>query len=146
MGKSCLIHNRRCLLFGLLLFLIVLESCSSFQKKKIYKSPSGYDLNHPIRVKLPLELDEISGVAFYNADTSILAINDEFGMLYKIPLNRQNNIQKWPFSKGADFEDLVLLDSTFYVLKSTGDIISFKYITNDSIFHADNQFPFGEGI
>jgi len=33
-------------------------------------------------------------------------------------------IQKWKFADKADYEDIVLVDSIFYVLQSKGNIIS----------------------
>jgi hypothetical protein len=122
-----------------------LAACDTFKGKKALPGPKGYDINKPIQIKLPLELDEISGVVYYAKDTSVMAINDEVGWLYKIPLNRPWSIQKWKFSDGADFEDLVLLDSVFYVLVSTGDIIAFKFITADSLYHQVYKFPLGGG-
>lgn len=111
----------------------------------ISESPAGYSLAKPYLLKLPIELDEISGVAFYNKDTSILAINDERGWLYKIQPNRQSDIKKWKFADGGDFEDLVLIDSVFYVLKSNGNILSFKFISTDSLFLNEYAFPAGTG-
>jgi len=131
-GRSCL---------GILMLAItILAGGCGATKEENYNSPEGYDLESPIVVKLPLELDEISGVVFYQKDTSVLAINDEFGMLYKIFLNRPKQIYKWKFSEGADFEDLVLLDSIFYVLKSTGDILTFRF-EGDSINLLERKFP-----
>jgi hypothetical protein len=78
-----------------------------------------------------LELDEISGVAYYPNDSSIFAINDEKGWLYKIKRGRE--IQRWKFSQGADFEDLVLLDSTFYVLQSNGNIMRLTFGTQNAV-------------
>jgi hypothetical protein len=42
-------------------------------------------------------------------------------------------IQKWKFGDKADFEDLVLLDSNFYVLQSKGNIINLHFNSPDSI-------------
>jgi hypothetical protein len=71
----------------------------------------------------------------------VLAINDEVGWLYKIYLKEDPDIQKWKYSNGADFEDLVLVDSTFYVLESNGNIIRFKYIRPDSVDTKEFIFP-----
>jgi hypothetical protein len=143
--QALLFRNRICVLFSLLLLTqLFAGGCDSFQEKK-FKSPDGYDLNNPVVIKLPLELDEISGLAFYAKDTCVFAINDEFGMLYKIFLAHPKDIQKWKFSNGADFEDVVLLDSTFYVLKSTGDITAFNFLSHDSLAVKENQFPVGSG-
>ena len=107
-------------------------SCNSTTGDKL-SSPPGYNLNKPQIFKLPASLDEISGVVYYPKDNSVLAINDERGWLYKIFLSKRNEIQKWKYAGGADFEDLVLVDSTFYVLQSNGRLISFKFLKPDSV-------------
>jgi hypothetical protein len=120
--------------------------CNGLGKDNRSESPGGYDLNRPYAIKLPIELDEISGVAFHPADTSIFAINDERGWLYKITPNTTVDIKKWKFADGGDFEDVVLLDSIFYVLKSNGNIISFKFISTDSLFLNEYSFPQQDGV
>ena len=113
-------------------------SCNSTTGEKL-SSPPGYNLNKPLTFKLPASLDEISGVVYYPKDNSVLAINDERGWLYKIFLSSRNEIQKWKYSGGADFEDLVLVDSTFYVLQSNGKLISFKFLKPDSVKASNYQ-------
>ncbi|RYZ54750.1 MAG: hypothetical protein EOP49_04435 [Sphingobacteriales bacterium] len=126
--------NRKSNLLFLYLAVIcwIIAGCDEINRKK-YDSPPGYDMNEPIIVKLPTELDEISGVAYYPKDTSVFAITDEVGWLYKIFLNRTNQIQKWQFSDVGDYEDLVLLDSNFYVLKSVGDVTAFRFMAGDTL-------------
>lgn len=106
--------------------------CSSDTQPTIVKSPPGYNMKTTIQVKLPLELDEISGVAYYPVDSSIFAINDEKGWLYKIK-KRGREIQRWKFSPGADFEDVVLLDSIFYVLQSNGNIMRLTFSEQNTV-------------
>jgi uncharacterized protein YjiK len=108
-----------------------------------YGNPAGYDFQTAHQYKLPLELDEISGVAFYPKDSSVFAINDEKGWLYKLKLGKQLDIRRWKFSSGADFEDLVLFDSSFYVLQSSGTII--KISVKDSGTFVTHEFPFPYG-
>src|SRR5690349_18637032 len=81
--------------------------CDVAGKDDVSQSPAGYNLNKPYIMKLPLELDEISGVAFHDSSKSIFAINDERGWLYKIRAGYAGEITKWKFADGADFEDLV---------------------------------------
>lgn len=107
-----------------------------------YPSPPGYQLSRPVKVDLRTELDEISGLQFYPKDTSVFAIIDEGGSLYKIQLKKNITVQKWKFSKKEDYEDLVLLDSTFYLLESKGTIRAFKYYTEDSILRKKYKLPF----
>jgi uncharacterized protein YjiK len=108
-----------------------------------YTSPPGYDLTKPYQFKLPLELDEISGVAYYTKDSSVFAINDEKGLLYKIRVGDKKQVSWWKFSDGADFEDLTLVDSTFYVLQSNGTIIRIKFDPAGRV--AIKTFPFSYG-
>jgi hypothetical protein len=91
--------------------------------------------------KLPPSLDEISGISYNAKDNSVLAINDERGWLFKVHLKDDLDIQKWQYAKGADFEDLVRIDSVFYVLVSTGDIIRFQFFTPDSVQVKKFEFP-----
>ncbi|MEO6329352.1 MAG: SdiA-regulated domain-containing protein [Ginsengibacter sp.] len=103
-------------------------------------SSKEYDLNNPTIIKLPQQLNEISGISFYPKDTSLFAIVDEAGILYKIYLHRNNQVQSWTFDKRHDFEDVVLQDSTFYVLISNGDIEQLKFNGN-AITASKSVFP-----
>lgn len=135
--------NARSIVYLLLLPVGSLFSCKHEQAR--FSSPPGYNLTRAYQFKLPLNLDEISGVAFYKKDTSVFAINDEKGYLYKLKLGKNTNISRWKFSSGADFEDIVLVDSTFYVLQSNGTII--QTTIPPSGIPATQKFPFtcGEG-
>ncbi|MDB5223055.1 MAG: hypothetical protein JWN83_1722 [Chitinophagaceae bacterium] len=115
-----------------LLILIGNQSCNS-QKSKPLATPAQYDLNHPVEFTLPEGLSEISGISYYPKDSSVFAIIDEDGLLFKIYLNGSGTIKQWRFDKKHDFEDVVMHDSTFYVLISNGDIETLKFV-GDSIF------------
>ena len=129
---SCL-----CLIFAIAL----LPGCESKADNVEYTNPPGYNLNRPAIFKLPQSLDEISGIAYNKRDHSVLAINDERGWLYKVHLRDELDIQKWQYFKGADFEDLVLVDSTFFVLESNGNIIRFNFVNPDSVTVKEFDFP-----
>jgi hypothetical protein len=130
--------SRLSYLLILVAVMVTMNSCSFLNRNK-NESPAGYDLNQPLVIKLPIELDEISGVAYYPKDTCVFAIVDEYGMLYKVFLNRPKQIEKWRFGTASDYEDLVLLDSTFYVLTSTGTIAAFNFLSPDTL--AYKEFP-----
>ncbi len=118
--------------------------CRTDKDKAITKGPAGYNMKLAHQFKLPLELDEISGLAWYAADSSIFAINDEKGWLYK--LKKGKNIQRWKFSAGADFEDVVLLDSVFYVLQSNGNILRLSFAIPNTVAVQQYYFdPEGKG-
>jgi uncharacterized protein YjiK len=106
-----------------------------------YPTPAEYDLNHPIKISLPSELNEISGIIYYPKDTSLFAISDATGWLYKIYPDRKMLVEKWKFAKNADYEDLQLVDSTFYILSSSGNIVSLKFSAHDSLEGNYFEFP-----
>ena len=110
-----------------------LAGCSA-KKDKSYTSPPGYDFSKPYIYKMPESLDEISGVTYYSKDSSVFAIQDEKGWLFKIHLNKNPlQIDQWKFSSSGDYEDIALADSNFYVLKSKGVIDKFKFSSGDSV-------------
>lgn len=126
---------------SLFFVVAVLSGCQSKTDNTTYTSPPGYNLNKPMIFRLPQTLDEISGIVYNQKDNSVLAINDEHGWLYKVHLKDDIDLQRWYYYKGADFEDLVLVDSSFYVLVSNGNIIRFKFIRPDSVVTKEFLFP-----
>ncbi|MEO7047628.1 MAG: SdiA-regulated domain-containing protein [Ferruginibacter sp.] len=107
-------------------------SCRSAADKDKFENTDMYDLTSPTIINLPQELDEISGIAYYPKDTSVFAIIDEDGLLFKIPILHPENTKQWSFDHKRDYEDVILRDSTFYVLVSNGNIIKVDFV-NDSI-------------
>ena len=107
-----------------IIFSCVLFCCNARRTPTPPADLSRYDLLHPNIMNLPEGLAEISGITYYAKDSSLFAIQDEGGILYKIPINKRDSIQKWIYDKKHDFEDVTLVDSVFYVLISNGDIES----------------------
>lgn len=107
----------------LLLLVPVGDSCQSSANKM--RSPAGYNLNKPEVINLTKKIDQISGIVYSASDNSLYAIDDDNGDLYNIPITEHPEIKKWKFGKKADYEDLVMTDSMFYILISNGTIISF---------------------
>jgi hypothetical protein len=131
----------RYLMLFLIGFFFLLNTRCSDNGRAQFESPEGYDFSKPWLLKLPIELDEISGIVYYPKDTSVFAINDEFGWLYKIHLLGRQDIRKWKFSDGGDYEDLVMIDTVFYALQSNGNIESFTFGDSNTVKRADAQFP-----
>jgi hypothetical protein len=129
-SKGFTLHKLLFLLF--LSFTVNLTSCDS-KIKNSYPNPPGYDFSKPEIYGLPDILNEISGIIYYPKDSSFFAINDEKGWLFKIRLKTPLEVERWKFSNAGDYEDLALLDSTFYVLKSKGAIEKFKFFSGDSV-------------
>jgi len=114
--------------------------CSN-NKRSAASSAQLYDLQNPMKLVLKDELLEISGIAFYAKDTSLFAISDENGYIYKIHMNNKYFVEKWRFDKSRDFEDVCFVDSTIYVLESNGNIHSVQFSQNgDTIFTRKNEF------
>jgi hypothetical protein len=115
--------------------LIFVFSCGNKKKAASYPQIPGYEMADPVVIHLKGDLDEISGISYYAKDTSIFAINDERGILYKIYLRKKIEIKKWKFSNDADYEDVAFkeTDSSFYVLSSSGNIKSFRFLSGDSV-------------
>jgi len=130
-------------LFAIIITILLLQGC--YQQKETYISPPGYDLQKPYIINLPADLDEISGLTYYAKDKSVFGIGDENGVLYKITPGAQSRINNWKFSKKGDYEELVLHDSTFYIMKSNGDIDVVNFTHGDSINMQQIRFPFGKG-
>jgi hypothetical protein len=133
---SCMVARK--MFVGLFLLLF---ACSQNKKGISYPKLPGYDLTNPFIIHLKTELDEISGIAYYPKDSSIFAINDELGVLYKIFVRKQIKVIKWKFASQGDYEDLVLHDSTFYALQSNGNIKSFTFLSKDSVEIEACQVP-----
>jgi len=123
--------------------LVVLLSTACGAKKISYPSPPGYDFSKPYIFKLPSELDEISGVVYYPKDSSVFAIQDEKGWLFKIHLRNPLQIERWKFSKSGDYEDVARTDSSFFVLKSKGIIEKFRFNSPDSVELRSFKVPAG---
>ena len=120
-------------------FILFSASCQTKQKK-IFTSPPDYDLQAPVTLKLSPELDEISGITFYQKDSTVFGIEDEDGIFFKIDINNNGKAESWHFDKKRDYEDVALVDSTFYVLVSNGDIETLQF-KNDSIITNKVKFP-----
>ncbi|MCW3117820.1 MAG: hypothetical protein JWM28_1902 [Chitinophagaceae bacterium] len=110
------------------------------QKNKTYQSPPGYNLNKPFVVKLPSELFEISGMAYYKKDNSLFVESDNKGAVYKIFLNNVKDIRKWKFGQKRNYEDILFHDSVFYVINDDGDITALRFL-NDSFVTSECKFP-----
>jgi uncharacterized protein YjiK len=131
----------------LLVILFVFAKFHSFEgctinKNRVNLPCKEYDLNNPFRVKLSDQLAEISGITFYPKDSSVFAISDESGNLYKIHWSKKMKIGSWKFDRSRDFEEVLLHDSSFYILESNGNIQTLYFSSKgDTIFKRKSVFP-----
>jgi uncharacterized protein YjiK len=129
----------RNILYFLSLTILWLGGCMRHNNKLTSRH---YDLHNPYILILNDELLEISGIFYYPKDTSVFAISDEKGNLFKIHLGKTIITEKWNFDKKRDFEDLYFKDSTGYVLESNGNIYSLNFSPKgDTIYSRKNIFP-----
>jgi uncharacterized protein YjiK len=112
-------------------FTTIVFSCND--SKASSESPDGYNFSGGYRYTLPGNLNEISGLSYYATDSSVFAINDEKGFLFKIHFSNPLRIDRWKFGSGADYEDIVFQDSTFFVLKSKGSLDKIRFTGGDSV-------------
>ncbi len=114
------------------------SGCSQHQ----YASPPGYDLLHPQKVELGKVLNEISGLSYDKQNNSLVAISDNKEKVIDINLHKQKlkDITGEIASPKQDFEDVVLMDSTLYILASRGVIWQVPVRAKDSTQAQAYQF------
>lgn len=75
---------------------------------------------------MPNELNEISGISWLSKD-KIASIQDEEGIIYIYNFTTELVEKKVNFAKSGDYEALAIVDSTAYVMESSGKLFE---ITN----------------
>jgi uncharacterized protein YjiK len=87
-------------------------------------SPEEYDMDRPVRSELGKVLNEISGITWYPKNESLLAISDSKKKVFEINLKNQKLRDATPDVVGPnnDLEDLVIRDSSVFMLSSKGVI------------------------
>lgn len=112
--------------------------CKSDHKKSKLIDLNVYEINNPKIIKLPPELSEISGIDYYAKDSSLFSIADDDKCFFKILL-ADESVRRWNIHKGKDLEDIVLLDSSIFILQNNGDILETDRINNKKVQHF--RFP-----
>lgn len=135
-------------LFFAILFLFVLTHCqnpvkstetsdevpvskatSNNQSSKIPSFSHPYDLDAPTSsFKLPRKLTEISGLSMSNDDQSLLAVNDEQGLVFFIDKHSGEITGDQKFHKSGDYEGVEMVGDTIYVVKNNGTLYQIKGI------------------
>ena len=135
-----LVIQTRCAAFGFLLLAcaIVLQwGCT----QQSHGSPEGYELRTPQKRQLAKVLNEVSGLTFNTDSNSLLVISDSKRKVFSINLKTQKlRDYAEKFSKQEDFEDLVKIGDTVYVLISNGTILAVGPNAKDST--ATRAYPF----
>ncbi len=99
-----------------------------------------------IKVKLPGELREISGLAT-SGDGRVFGHNDEYGRVYEIDLATGSIINAFNvgrFGVPGDFEGIAVAGERFFLLSSAGDLVEFREGAGGSAV-AYQVYPLGLG-
>jgi len=90
----------------------------------------SYDLENPEKVySLPNELDEISGISYYNQNR-LACVQDEKATIYIFDLITEKVERKISFGKDGDFEGVEIIGTTAWALKSNGNLYQVKNFDN----------------
>ncbi|MBC8053475.1 MAG: SdiA-regulated domain-containing protein [Sphingobacteriaceae bacterium] len=111
-----------------LLLVLFLFSCGSSDRETDKGNISTKETLEPKGGKLyavPKELMEISGISFVSNDT-LVAIQDEEGLLYFYDLTKEEIIKKYEFWKGKDYEDLAVVGNDLWIVNSSGALYELK--------------------
>lgn len=107
--------------------IIVLTTVSSCELFWSPKSPRGYVVPRPHKMLLDKKLNEISGLFYLPDENAFLAIADNKQKVYRVTVDgKASDYYEDDFAEQDDFEDIVKVDSTVYVLVSDGSIIDIK--------------------
>ncbi|HEY0731278.1 MAG TPA: SdiA-regulated domain-containing protein [Chitinophagaceae bacterium] len=89
------------------------------------KTPLGYVLPRPKKTILDKKLNEISGLYYLEETGGILTISDNKQKVYHLTLDgKVTDYLGADFAEQQDFEDILKVDSSIYVLVSNGTILS----------------------
>lgn len=99
-----------------------------------------FNFNAPERrMELDSQLREISGISFFNKPTSLLAIQDEAGIVYEISTRNGQVLSQHVFHPKGDFEDIQYAPPYIFVNKSKGEI----YQLEEASFKTNKTFESG---
>ncbi|GAB4092989.1 hypothetical protein GCM10028786_19160 [Flaviaesturariibacter terrae] len=115
------------------LLLLLLGGCQLFTRPH---SPAGYVLPRPEIHFLEKKLNEISGLFYLRGEGSMLAIADDKKHVYRLFTDGSStDYFKEEFALGADYEDVVKVDSTVYVLASDGTLYANQRTDSGLVTH-----------
>lgn len=90
-----------------------------------YIHPAAEEVEISQKWELPMELEEVSGIAWMD-DNKLAAVQDEEGIIFIYDLISSQIVKEINFGDKGDYEGIALVDSTAYVLRSDGVILEVK--------------------
>ncbi len=101
-----------------------------------------YDLEHPdLEISLPHELEEISALSLGPDSTTLLAVNDEEGMVFILDRETGALMGEKTFWKEGDFEGIEWADDRLWVIKSNGKLYEIRHFPTDSLCTCKHELP-----
>lgn len=118
------LFQTQCLLCGRTLSLCIILLLTACSQQEI-KGPDGYDMTTPAEREMGKVLTEISGLHYNTDSNTLLAISDNKNNIFEINL-RTEKLRDYvkDFYKKGDFEELVKIGDTVYVMISDGTIVA----------------------
>ena len=113
-------------------------SCSATSGRSFLPSIPGYHENQKRIIVLDDDLLEISGM-YYLQDDQVASINDEDGKIFIID-TKNGSFKQLKYGKKRDYEDIVKVDSFFYILESNGNVHKVSLSGGEG----DEEFEFKE--
>ena len=106
--------------FGLIIVAFILNAC---KPKTIHlKSPPGYNFRTADSKSLDTRLREISGIVWDRKRDVFIAEGDEEGVIYFLNRETKSILNSYKFGENGDYEDIALIDTIPYLLRSDGTI------------------------
>lgn len=107
------------------IFLILFIFCFSCEGETSLSNNTNYNLENPAEIfPLPPYLKEVSGITTVGQDLVVL-IEDNTGYLFFYDLNKKDIIKSVEAAGRGDFEDVVLVNNTYFLLRSDGTLFTF---------------------
>ena len=109
----------------ILFFLLPLLFLHCKNDKKVVQ---GFNKKNAIEIKLPPQLNEISGICFSD-DGKLFGHNDEEGVVYQIDFKTGKIIKAFQLGAigvEADFEDIAIVKDKFFLIASNGILYEFS--------------------
>jgi len=93
-----------------------------------------YTINKPQKVfEMPKLLKEISGLSITASDNQLVAVSDEFGLLFFINKNSGEVEKEVEFYKDGDYEGVEIVGEKIFVVKSTGTLYEVTNLDGDAV-------------
>lgn len=91
--------------------------------------------------EMPVELEEISGISYFSED-KMACVQDEEGIIFIYNLDTDLVEKKINFGKSGDYEGVAIVDSTAYVLESSGKLFEVSNYLSPDFQTVEYKTPF----